>query len=104
MADLCIYITIINVYSRYIVGWRLSNSLSGRNCTELLKECIARHGKSEIVNSDQGVQYTSHAWVNLLNKEKISISMDGKGRWKNNVWIERFWRTIKQEYIYLPPH
>lgn len=94
---------VMDVYSRYVLGWRLSNTLSGVNCIELLEECIRRHGTPEIVNSDQGVQYTSHRWVSLLEEHGIKISMDGRGRCKDNIWIERFWRTIKQEYVYLNP-
>jgi len=94
---------IIDVYSRCILGWRLSNSLTTRNCAELLKECIDNYGKPEIVNTDQGVQYTSNEWIGLLENTGIRISMDGRGRYKDNIWIERFWRTVKQEYIYLNP-
>lgn len=94
---------IIDVYSRYILGWRLSNDLSASNCVELLKECVDKHGAPEIVNSDQGCQYTSLEWTSTLSELGIRISMDGRGRCKDNIWIERFWRTIKQEYIYLNP-
>lgn len=94
---------VMDVYSRYVLGWRLSNTLSGTNCIDLLEECIRQHGSPEIVNSDQGVQYTSHRWVSLLEGYGIKISMDGRGRCKDNIWIERFWRTIKQGYIYLNP-
>lgn len=81
---------IIDVYSRYIVGWSLSSTLEGSNCTEQLAECVSRHGRPEIVNSDQGSQYTSLAWVNALKSLGIAISMDGRGRCKDNIWIERF--------------
>jgi len=94
---------IIDVYSRYIVGWRLSNSLSASNCIELVEECVEKHGTPEIINSDQGVQYTCAEWEATLNKLGIQISMDGRGRCKDNIWIERFWHTIKQEYIYINP-
>lgn len=94
---------IIDVYSRYILDWRLSNDLTASNCTELLDECIARHGAPEILNTDQGCQYTSKEWTEALERYGIRISMDGRGRCKDNIWIERFWRTIKQEYIYLNP-
>lgn len=92
---------IIDVYSRYIVGWRLSNTLSASNCHDLLQECIGRHGAPEILNSDQGSQYTTRNWEELLALNGIRISMDGRGRCKENIWIERFWRSIKQEYIYI---
>ena len=94
---------VIDVYSRYIVGWRLSNTLSASNCTELVEECIRLHGTPEIINSDQGSQYTSAEWERTLTEHGIAISMDGRGRCKDNIWIERFWHTIKQEYIYLNP-
>ena len=94
---------IIDVYSRFIVGWRLSNDLSASNCIVLLEECISRHGAPEIVNTDQGCQYTGEDWIECLQKHHIRISMDGRGRCKDNIWIERFWRTIKQEHIYLNP-
>lgn len=94
---------IIDVYSRYIVGWRLSNTLDRSNCTELLEECISRHGAPEIVNTDQGSQYTSKDWIEDLGRHSVMVSMDGRGRCKDNIWIERFWRTIKQEYVYIYP-
>ena len=68
-----------------------------------MKESIEQYGCPEIINTDQGVQYTSKKWVELLEEKGIRISMDGKGRCKDNIWIERFWRSIKQEYIYLNP-
>lgn len=94
---------VIDVYSRFIVGWRLSNTLSASNCYELIEDCIKVYGAPEIVNSDQGSQYTTRKWKQLLEGYGIKVSMDGKGRCKDNIWIERFWRTIKQEYIYLNP-
>jgi putative transposase len=98
------YLTaVIDLYSRYIVGWQISNSLEAATQTNLIKEIIEERGKPQIINSDQGSQYTSAEWVNFLNKEKIQISMDGKGRAIDNAFVERFFRTIKQEYIYLHP-
>ena len=94
---------IIDVYSRFIVGWRLSNTLSASNCHELVKECVGRYGAPEILNSDQGSQFTTQAWLDLLGGFDIKVSMDGKGRCQDNIWIERFWRTVKQEYVYLNP-
>jgi putative transposase len=94
---------IIDVYSRKIVGWGISNSMSAEWCKNVLQDAIAEHGKPEIVNSDQGSQYTSALWTQCLAKEKISISMDGKGRALDNVWIERFWKSLKYDYIYLNP-
>ena len=94
---------VIDVYSRFVVGWKYSNTLSANNCTDLVKESIEQYGCPEIINSDQGVQYTSKKWVELLEAKGIRISMYGKGRCKDNIWIECFWRSIKQEYIYLNP-
>lgn len=99
-----LYLTaIIDVYSRYIVGWNLSNTLDAANCLSVLKEAIKCYGKPEIVNSDQGAQFTCNSWTEFLQQQEIEISMDGKGRALDNIWIERFWRTIKYEYIYLNP-
>lgn len=104
MANGFMYLTaIIDVYSRYIVGWGLSNSLAAQNCINVLKQAILINGKPEIVNSDQGSQFTGDLWIELLEKEDIKISMDSKGRALDNIYIERFWRTIKTDYIYLCP-
>lgn len=98
------YLTvIIDVYSRFIVGWQISNSLEKQTQTELLNESIDRHGKPEIINSDQGSQYTSGNWINCLTEHEIKISMDGKGRATDNIYVERFFRSIKYDYIYLNP-
>ena len=98
------YLTaIIDVYSRKILGWSISNSLDAQWCLQMLEETIKVHGKPEIINSDQGSQYTSAAWTQYLEKEEIQISMDGKGRALDNVWIERFWKSIKYDYIFLNP-
>lgn len=98
------YLTaIIDVYSRYIVGWGLHNTLQKENVKEVLEHAIVRHGKPEIINSDQGSQFTCPDWIEFLEKNEIQISMDGKGRALDNIWIERFWRTIKQEYVYICP-
>jgi putative transposase len=98
------YLTaIIDLYSRYLVGWQLSNTLEKENQTALLRETIAIYGKPEILNSDQGAQYTCAHWVDCLNELGVRISMDGKGRATDNAIIERWFRTIKQKYIYLNP-
>jgi len=94
---------IIDLYSRFIVGWQLSNSLEKENQTTLLREAIKRYGSLEMMNSDQGPQYTCAHWVETLREYTIRISMDGKGRATNNAFIERWFRTIKQKYIYLNP-
>ena len=96
------YLTaVIDVYSRYIVGWQLSNTLEKETQTTVMKEAIRKYGKPEIINSDQGSQYTSNHWVECMKKYGIKISMDGKGRATDNIYIERFFRTIKYDYIYL---
>ena len=98
------YLTaIIDLYSRFIVGWQLSNSLEKENQTKLLRETIAVYGAPQIINSDQGAQYTCAHWVECLRELGIRISMDGKGRATDNAIIERWFRTLKQKYIYLNP-
>lgn len=94
---------IIDVYSRKILGWSISNSMTTKWVTELLNDTIDKYGVPEIHNSDQGSQYTSEEYIKVLNGHGIKISMDGKGRALDNVYIERFWRSIKQEKIYLNP-
>ena len=99
-----LYLTaIIDVYSRYIVGWGLFNTLDAENTLGVLKEAISTYGKPEIINSDQGSQFTCAGWIEYLKKEDIMISMDGRGRALDNIYIERFWRTLKREYVYLNP-
>ena len=99
-----LYLTaIIDVYSRYIVGWGLFNTLDAENTLGVLKEAISTFGKPEIINSDQGSQFTCSGWVEYLEKEGVMISMDGKGRALDNIYIERFWKTLKWEYVYLNP-
>ena len=98
------YLTaIIDVYSRYIVGWGISNSLEAAASLNVLKQAIKDHGKPEIINSDQGSQFTCEDWVTYLDEEDIKISMDGKGRAVDNIFIERFWRTLKYDHVYLNP-
>lgn len=98
------YLTaIIDVYSRAIMAWGLSNTLDAQASLEVVKQAIKTHGRPEILNSDQGSQFTCLQYVELLKKENIKISMDGKGRALDNIYIERFWRTIKYQHIYLNP-
>ena len=94
-------VAIIDWYSRRILSWRLSTSLSADFCVEALQEALDNYPKPEIFNTDQGSTFTANDFVNLLIKYKISISMDGRGRALDNVFIERFWRSLKQEKIYL---
>jgi len=99
-----LYLTaIIDIYSRYIVGWGISNTLDADASLLVLKQAIKDHGKPEIINSDQGSQFTCDEWVKYLNLEDIKISMDGKGRAIDNIFIERFWRSLKYDYVYLNP-
>jgi len=99
-----LYLTaIIDVYSRYVVGWGISNSLEADASLNVLKQAINDYGKPEIINSDQGSQFTCDDWVFYLKEQGIKISMDGKGRAIDNIFIERFWRTLKQDYVYLHP-
>lgn len=98
------YLTaVIDVYSRFVVGWNLSNSLETENCILVVNESIKKYGKPEILNSDQGSQFTSSLWIENLENKNITISMDGKGRAIDNIFIERLWRTVKQDYIYITP-
>ena len=92
---------IIDWYSRKIIDWELSNTLDLGFCLRCLKRAIKHSGTPEIMNTDQGCQFTSDAWISTLKDNDITISMDGKGRWLDNVAIERFWRSIKYEDVYL---
>lgn len=96
-------VAIIDVHSRYIVGWDVFNTLDAKNCLEVFEKAIAINGKPEIINSDQGCQFTCTLWIEFAEKESIRISMDGKGRATDNIYIERFWRTIKRDYVYICP-
>ena len=92
---------IIDWYSRKIIDWELSTTLDTEFCLRCLKRAVIKYGPPEIINTDQGCQFTSAKWTSKLEDHGIAISMDGKGRWIDNVIIERFWRTIKYEDIYL---
>lgn len=96
------YVTcIIDVVSRMIVGYNISNTLDTKSSLIALEQALAIHKSPRILNSDQGVQFTSNEWVNALKERGILISMDGKGRWADNIAIERFWRSLKYEEVYL---
>jgi putative transposase len=97
----CYLIAIMDLFSRKILSWRLSNSLDSRFCIEALKEALATYPKPEIFNTDQGSQFSSHEFTTILKQHDVQISMDGKGRWIDNVFIERFWRSLKYEEVYL---
>ena len=94
-------VAIMDWHSRKVLSWRLSNSLDTAPCIEALEDALATYGSPEIFNSDQGCQFTSEAFINVLKDHGIKISMDGKGRWIDNVFIERLWRSLKYEEIYL---
>jgi putative transposase len=94
-------VAILDVASRKVLSFRVSNTITPDFCVEALQEAIARFGAPEIMNTDQGSQFTSAAWTDVLKAEDTSISMDGKGRWIDNVFIERLWRSVKYEDVYL---
>lgn len=98
---LCYLVAIMDLYSRKILSWQLSNSLDPRFCVTALTEALERYGPPEIFNTDQGAQFTAQAFTGVLDQHGIRISMDGKGRWVDNVFIERFWRSLKYEEVYL---
>ena len=96
-----VYLTaVIDWYSRCILSWRVSTTLDNDFCVAALQEALSCYGKPEIFNTDQGVQFTSKNFIDVLKKQEIRISMDGKGRALDNVFIERFWRSLKQERVY----
>ena len=95
------FVAIMDWASRKVLAWRLSNTMEVEFCIEALEEALAKHGKPEIFNTDQGSQFTSPEFTNVLNNAEVKISMDGKGRWMDNVFIERLWRSLKYECIYL---
>jgi len=94
-------VAIMDAYSRRILSWRLSNTADARFCVNALNEALALHGRPEIFNTDQGSTFASHAFTGVLEANNVRISMDGKGRWIDNVFIERFWRSLKYEEVYL---
>jgi putative transposase len=94
-------VAILDWFSRYVLAWRLSNSLAVDFCIEALKEAFALYGKSEIFNSDQGAQFTDGDFTDELIRNQIAISMDGRGRCHDNIFVERLWRSVKYENVYL---
>ena len=97
----CYLIAIMDLYSRKILSWRLSNTMDTRFCIAALTEALSKYPKPDIFNTDQGAQFTSNDFTSVLKAHDIQISMDGKGRWIDNVFIERFWRSLKYEEVYL---
>lgn len=94
---------IIDLYSRYVIGWSLSNTMNAAWIVEMVEHAVSKYGKPIIINSDQGSQFTSEEYIDLLKGKGIQISMDGKGRATDNIFIERLWRSLKYEYVYLNP-
>jgi len=102
MARGFVYLAVVlDWFSRRVLSWRLSITMEAAFCIEALEEALARHGKPEIVNTDQGSQFTCPAFTGILTGRGIAISMDGKGAWRDNVFTERLWRSIKYEEVYL---
>ena len=94
-------VAIMDWHSRRVLSWRLSNTMDVAFCIEALEEALARHGRPEIFNTDQGSQFTSQPFTKMLKDAVVRISMDGRGRWMDNVFIERLWRSLKYECVYL---
>ena len=93
-------VAIMDWHSRYVVAWRLSNTLEAGFCAEALEEALAR-GKPEVFNTDQGSRFTSLEFTQVLQEQGVKISMDGKGRYSDNIFVERLWRTVKYEEVHL---
>jgi putative transposase len=94
-------VAVLDWATRRVLAWRLSNTLTADPCVEALEEAILKYGPPEIMNTDQGSQFTSSAFISVLEQHKIQISMDGKGCWRDNVFIERLWKSVKYEEVYL---
>ncbi len=97
----CYLAAVMDWASRKVLSWRLSNTLDASFCIDVLEDAIALYGVPEIFNTDQGSQFTSEEFTRILINNGISISMDGKGRWKDNVFVERLWKSVKYEEVYL---
>jgi putative transposase len=94
-------VAILDWFSRYVLAWSVSNTLDGGFCVETLRQALSAYGRPEIFNSDQGAQFTSEAFTGVLASAGVAISMDGRGRALDNVFVERLWRTVKYEEVYL---
>ena len=94
-------VAIIDWYSRKVLSWRLSNSMDASFCVDCLEEALRQYGRPQLFNSDQGSQFTSTAFTDVLKRERITISMDGRGRAFDNIFVERLWRNVKYEDVYL---
>jgi len=97
----CYLVAVMDWASRKVLAWRLSNTLDVSFCVDALEEALERFGTPEIFNTDQGSQFTSQVFTEMLSSHGISISMDGRGRWLDNVFVERLWRSVKYEDVYL---
>ena len=97
-------VAIMDWFSRYVLAWEVSNSLESAFCVSALERALSRRRRPEIHNTDQGSQFTSQEWLSLLEKRGIQVSMDGRGRAFDNIMIERLWRTVKWEYVFLREH
>lgn len=94
-------VAVIDWYSRRVLAWRISNSMDASFCVDCLEEALISHGKPDMFNTDQGVQFTSQAFTGVLLREGVAISMDGRGRALDNIFVERLWRNVKHEDVYL---
>jgi putative transposase len=94
-------VAVMDWYSRKVLSWRISNSMTADFCVEALEEAIAKYGAPEIFNTDQGSQFTVSSFVQVLQKHRIQISMDGRGAWRDNVFVEPLWKSVKYEEVYL---
>ncbi len=94
-------VAVLDWYSRKVLAWRVSITMDVHFCLEAIEEAISKYGTPEIMNTDQGSQFTSQAFTGLLKDNGIQISMDGKGSWRDNVFVERLWRSVKYEEVYL---
>jgi len=94
-------VAIMDWYSRKVLSWRLSTTMDTEPCVAALEEALARYGSPEIFNTDQGAVFTSEDFTGVLKQAGVDISMDGKGRWMDNVFVERLWRSVKYEEVYL---
>ena len=92
---------VVDWFSRRVLSWRVSISMEAAFCVEALEEALTRHGRPEMFNTDQGAQFTSHDFTSVLLAAGIAISMDGRGAWRDNVFVERLWRSVKYEEVYL---
>jgi putative transposase len=94
-------VAVLDWFSRRVLSWRVSNSMTADFCVEALEEAISRYGTPEIFNTDQGSQFTASSFIDVLQRNKICISMDGRGAWRDNVFVERLWKSVKYEEVYL---